>query len=81
MIDAEVAGFHVVIPARFDSSRLPGKPLADIAGSPMIVHVARAAAASGAIDVTVATDDQRIVDVVKAAGFNAQLTSDDHQSA
>lgn len=80
MTDRSVRGFHVVIPARFDSSRLPGKPLVDIAGVPMIVRVARAAAASGAIDVTVATDDQRIVDVVKAAGFEAQLTATDHQS-
>ena len=43
-----VPGFHVVIPARYESTRLPGKPLVDIAGQPMIVRVARAAAASGA---------------------------------
>lgn len=75
-----VDGFHVVIPARYESTRLPGKPLADIAGVPMIVRVARAAAASGAIDVTVATDDERIVEVVIAAGFKAQLTSSSHRS-
>lgn len=80
MSDSAGKGFHVVIPARYESSRLPGKPLADIAGVPMIVHVARAAAAAGPIDVTVATDDQRIVDAVVDAGFNAQLTSPDHQS-
>ena len=51
---------HIVIPARFASSRLPGKPLADIAGRPMVVRVAERAAATIADDVTVAVDDQRV---------------------
>ena len=52
--------FHVVIPARFGSQRLPGKPLADILGKPMIVRVAEAASRSGAEEVVVATDDERV---------------------
>jgi len=80
MTDLVDTGFHVVIPARYESSRLPGKPLADIGGLPMIVHVARAAAAAQPIDVTVATDDQRIVDAVIDAGFDALLTSTEHRS-
>jgi len=74
------AGFFVVIPARYDSTRLPGKPLADIGGEAMIVRVAQQAAAAGAIDVTVATDDDRVRDVVRQAGFNAELTAASHQS-
>ena len=73
-------GFHVVIPARFESTRLPGKPLADINGTPMIVCVARAAKAAGALDVTVATDDARIVSVVEQAGFAACMTAANHTS-
>ncbi|MFU8814095.1 MAG: 3-deoxy-manno-octulosonate cytidylyltransferase [Pseudomonadales bacterium] len=72
--------FNVVIPARYGSSRLPGKPLADIGGQPMIVRVARQALASGAGEVVVATDDQRIVDVVAASGGRALLTRADHPS-
>ena len=72
---------HVVIPARFDSSRLPGKPLAVIAGKPMIQHVYERAKASDLIDgVTVATDDKRVVDAVKLFGGNVQLTSSSHSS-
>ena len=69
-----VPGFHVVIPARYESTRLPGKPLVDIAGQPMIVRVARAAAASGALNVIVATDDERVANAVIEAGFDAQMT-------
>ncbi|WP_036235912.1 cytidylyltransferase domain-containing protein, partial [Methylibium sp. T29-B] len=53
--------FTVLIPARLGSSRLPDKPLADIAGLPMVVHVARRALASGAAAVVVAADDTRTV--------------------
>ena len=53
--------FNVVIPARFASTRLPGKPLRELAGQPMIAHVAARARASGAAQVLVATDDLRIV--------------------
>ena len=70
--------FTVLIPARYASTRLPGKPLADIAGKPMIVRVAERAVASGAERVVVATDDRRIVDAANAHGIEAVLTSSDH---
>ena len=70
----------VLIPARMASTRLPGKPLADIAGSPMIVHVARRALESGIARVAVATDTREIADAVVAAGFEAVMTSPAHQS-
>ncbi len=57
---------HVVIPARFGSTRLPGKPLVDIGGQPMVVRVAQQAARSGADDVVVAVDDQRVATAVEA---------------
>jgi 3-deoxy-manno-octulosonate cytidylyltransferase (CMP-KDO synthetase) len=70
-----------VIPARFASSRLPGKALADIDGQPMIEHVyRRAAAASSVRRVIVATDDLRIVDAVRRFGGEVRLTRDDHVS-
>ena len=72
--------FNVVIPARYGSSRLPGKPLADVNGLPMIVRVLQRALDSGADQVVVATDDQRIVDAVVAAGGRAVLTRADHPS-
>lgn len=70
-------GAVAVIPARHGSSRFPGKPLADATGSPMIVHVCRRAAASCVARVVVATDDERIVRAVEAAGFEAVMTSAD----
>jgi len=72
--------FRIVIPARFGSERLPGKPLADIHGKPMIVRVAEAAGRSSAAEVVVATDDERIVLAVEAAGFEAVMTRADHAS-
>ena len=70
-----------VIPARYSSTRLPGKPLADIAGHPMIEHVYRRTAAAPSIDaVVVATDDERIRVVVEGFGGVAHLTSTTHQS-
>ena len=75
-----LSNFHVVIPARIGSSRLPRKPLLDIAGLPMIVRVARCAAASGARGVVVATDDVEIQRIVEAAGHRAMLTRADHES-
>lgn len=70
-----------IIPARYESTRFPGKPLADIAGRPMIEHVyARAAAAAGIDAVLVATDDQRIVEAVERFGGTARMTSADHRS-
>ncbi len=71
--------FTVIIPARFGSSRFPGKPLADINGKPMIQHVVERAEEAGAAAVIVATDDQRIADV--AANFaTVVMTSPDHES-
>jgi len=64
------------IPARYASSRLPGKPLAEIAGKPMIIHVVEKAKRSSTLDdVIVLTDDQRIFDVVSSAGHNVSMTS------
>ena len=65
------------IPARYASSRLPGKPLSDIAGKAMIIHVVEKAKLAATLsDVVVLTDDQRIFDVVKAAGHNVAMTSE-----
>lgn len=75
-----MSGFQVVIPARYASSRLPAKPLADIAGKPMIVRVLERALASGAEDVWVATDHPEILAVVEAAGGQAVETRADHPS-
>jgi len=72
--------FHVVIPARYASSRFPGKPLADLGGKPMVVRVCERAAKSGAASVHVATDDERIAAVVRAAGYSALMTRADHVS-
>lgn len=73
-------GYRIVIPARFTSSRLPGKPLADIAGKPMVVRVLERCAASRADSVHVATDDERIAKAVTAAGGHAVMTRADHAS-
>lgn len=73
-------GFTVVIPARLASTRLPGKPLADIAGKPMVVHVADRARESGAQQVIVATDDRRIQEAVAKHGHEAVMTRADHAS-
>ena len=72
--------FVVVIPARYASVRLPGKPLADIAGKPMVVHVADRARESGAQEVIVATDDHRIREAVAKHGHAAMMTRSDHES-
>lgn len=70
----------VLIPARMASTRLPGKPLADIAGLPMIVQVAKRAQEAEAGRIIVAVDDQTVYDVVAAAGFEVVMTRQDHQS-
>jgi 3-deoxy-manno-octulosonate cytidylyltransferase (CMP-KDO synthetase) len=75
-----VTPFEVVIPARFGSSRLPGKPLLDLEGLPMVVQVARRAASSGARSVLVATDDPRIAAAAGQHGFEAVMTAADHPS-
>ena len=71
---------RVVIPARYASSRLPGKPLCDIAGKPLIVRVWERAMEAGAYSVTIATDDERIATAAKKAGADVVLTRKDHQS-
>ncbi|HWI81472.1 3-deoxy-manno-octulosonate cytidylyltransferase [Ramlibacter sp.] len=71
-------GFCVLIPARLASTRLPGKPLADIGGRPMVVRVAERAARSAARRVVVAADDSTIVDACAAHGVEAVLTRTDH---
>lgn len=75
-----MTAFRVVIPARYASTRLPGKPLADIAGKPMVVRVAEAALAANPLGVWIATDDQRVADVVVAHGHQAVMTSAAHVS-
>lgn len=73
-------GFTVLIPARLASTRLPDKPLADIAGLPMVVRVAQRAEASGAAQVVVAADSPRIADACSRHGVRAVLTRADHPS-
>ena len=73
-------GYTVLIPARLASSRLPDKPLADIAGMPMVVRVAQAAARSRAARVVVAADAPAIVAACQAHGIEALLTRSDHPS-
>lgn len=72
--------YHVVIPARYSSTRLPAKALADIAGKPMVYWVWRQALQSGAASVTVATDDERIQSALKPHGVNTLMTRVDHPS-
>jgi len=72
--------FKVIIPARFASIRLPGKPLLEIAGKPMIQHVHQRATESGAAEVVIATDDQRIADVAMDFAAEVCLTSASHRS-
>lgn len=72
--------FKVVVPARYASTRLPGKPLMDIEGVPMVVRVARQAQASGASEVIVATDHEGIAQVARAHGIAARMTAADHPS-
>lgn len=72
--------FIAIIPARFASSRLPGKPLADIGGKPMVVHVMERAKESGADRVIVATDHPDVFAAVEAAGGEVCMTRADHQS-
>ncbi|MGA9341026.1 MAG: 3-deoxy-manno-octulosonate cytidylyltransferase [Rhodanobacteraceae bacterium] len=72
--------FIVAIPARYASTRLPGKPLLPIAGVPMIVHVARRALEAGATDVVVATDDIRVEQALATTQARVVMTRIDHQS-
>lgn len=70
--------FVAVVPARLASTRLPNKPLADLAGKPMVVHAAERARESGARQVVIATDAQSVVDAVAPYGFDVRLTRADH---
>ena len=71
--------FVVVIPARFASTRLPGKPLREIHGKTMIQHVFERGQESGASEVVIATDDDRIAEVAEGFGATVCMTRDDHQ--
>lgn len=71
---------HIVIPARFSSSRLPGKPLLLIHDRPMILRVVDQAKVEGFDDLCVATDDERIAEICRAEGVDVVLTSADHPS-
>jgi 3-deoxy-manno-octulosonate cytidylyltransferase (CMP-KDO synthetase) len=72
--------FNVVIPARYESTRLPGKPLIDIAGIPMVIRTAIQASKSGAQHIIIATDDERIKNTAEKHGFEALMTDKDHPS-
>jgi 3-deoxy-manno-octulosonate cytidylyltransferase (CMP-KDO synthetase) len=75
-----MSAFKVVIPARFASTRLPGKPLLDICGKPMVIRVAEQAAQSGAQQILIATDHQPIIEVAQQHGYQACMTRADHPS-
>ena len=75
-----MSDFHIVIPARHASSRLPGKPLLEIAGKPMLLHVVDRARECGAASITVATDDERIYDRMVDAHIHVIMTSSGHAS-
>lgn len=72
--------FKVYIPARYGATRLPGKPLLEIHGKPLIQHVYERARASGAAEVVIATDDERILNTAIGFGASACMTSPDHRS-
>lgn len=72
--------FKIVIPARFASSRLPGKPLISLAGKPMIQHVYERALATGVEDIVIATDDERIEQAAKNFGAQVVMTSPKHEN-
>jgi 3-deoxy-manno-octulosonate cytidylyltransferase (CMP-KDO synthetase) len=72
--------FKVVIPARYASARLPGKPLLDIAGKPMVVRVAEQAAKSGASEIVIATDFEKILKTCEVHNFKAVMTNINHAS-
>src|SRR5690554_1578551 len=72
--------YKIVIPARFASTRLPGKPLIKLAGKPMIQHVYERAVATGIKEVVIATDDDRIESVAKEFGADVVMTSLEHEN-
>src|SRR3546814_18561651 len=70
---SDVCSSDLVIPARYASSRLPGKPLVDISGKPMVVRVVEQALASGAVDVVVATDHKEVAQTVRDYGYHVAM--------
>ena len=80
MTTVNVPEFYVVIPARYASTRLPGKPLLDIAGKPMVAWVVEQAKKSGAKQVIVATDDARIFNALAQFDCQVEMTSVSHRS-
>ncbi len=72
--------FQVIIPARYDSTRLPGKALLDIAGKPMLQHVYERCVDSGASSVVIATDDKRIEKAAEKFGAKVCITDEEHQT-
>lgn len=72
--------FIVAIPARYGSTRLPGKPLRRLGGEPLVAHVARRARAAGATEVVIATDDARVADAIAGDGVTVCMTRADHAS-
>lgn len=81
MTTVNLAGdYHIVIPARYASERLPGKLLLDLAGKPVLQHVWQRACESGAQTVTIATDDERIAGAARAFGAQVVMTAPAHQS-
>ena len=79
-VDTAGPPFMAVIPARLASTRLPGKPLADLGGKPMVVRVAERARESGAQQVYIAADSQSVIDAAREHGIEAVLTRADHES-
>ncbi len=75
-----MTAYHIVIPARYASSRFPGKPLVDINGKTMLEHVYHVAKKSSASSIVIATDDQRIADAAEKFCDQVLMTSDQHQS-
>lgn len=77
---SKAKAYRIIIPARYDSSRLPGKPLLKIGEQTMIAHVIERARQTQAQDIRVATDDERILDAVKAIPAQAEITASSHRS-
>ena len=75
-----LSDYKIVIPARFGSSRLPGKPLIELAGKPMIQHVYERAVETGVSDIVIATDDQRIFDAAQSFGAKVVMTKESHEN-
>lgn len=75
-----MSDYKIVIPARYGSSRLPGKPLIELAGKPMVQHVYERAVETGVKDVVIATDDERIFEAAKSFGAEVIMTSVDHEN-